>query len=183
MRNPRSQSAWWPVPAALHAATLCVVVLAVAACGSSSSTTSRDPHRPPPATGLPPSTLLGTYTTTIRRSDLPPNPSAELTDGSRTWKLTITNSGGANGRRTFTLANAKLGELESSPLVVHGDKILLHGEECDAGGTQNLYDNEYGYTLVGRTLRFTTVTNRCGDQVARTILTSEPWKKTGRRGA
>lgn len=103
-----------------------------------------------------------------------------MTDGSRIWKLTITNSGGVSGGRAFTLANAKLGELESSSFVVQGDKILLHGEECDAGGTQSLYDNEYGYTLVGQTLRFTTVTNRCSDRVASTILTSEPWTKTGR---
>jgi hypothetical protein len=40
-----------------------------------------------------------------------------------------------------------------------------------------LYDNEYAYKFVGRTLTFTAIKNRCRDHVSQTVLTSEPWTK------
>ena len=168
------------IPAGLPRMTFCVgVVLIVVGCGASSSTKPAKPQQAPGTPGQRPSALLGTYTTTLKPTDLSPHPPRELTDGSRTWELTITKSGGGNGGHAFTIANAKLGEFESSPFRIEGDTITLSGEECNAGGSVNLYDNKYSYTLTGQTLTFTPVTNRCSDQVSRTILTSEPWKKTG----
>jgi hypothetical protein len=160
----------WVVPSAL--------ALLIAACGSSSSSKTTRPHPPSTAVAHAPSNLLGTYTTTLKRSDLPTKPPPALTFGSRTWKLTIANSGGVNGGDAFRIANATRGELEDSPFSVQGNDVLLHNEACDA--SNKLLDNEYSYKLAGQTLTFTTIKNQCSDQVARTILTSEPWRKTGR---
>jgi hypothetical protein len=159
----------WLLPGAL--------ALLLAACGSSK------PTRPSPPSGgaaQVPSSLLGKYTTKLKRSDLPGKPPPELTEGSRTWKLTIAHSGGVNGRPTFTITNAHapFGPLESSPFSVQGNDILLHNEECDARNSATLLDNEYSYKLSGQTLIFKTVKNQCSDQVAQTILTSEPWRRT-----
>jgi hypothetical protein len=133
-----------------------------------------------PASGPVPATIVGTYTTTLRRSDLPANPPPELTHGSSTWKLTIANSGGDKGNhRIFTIANAQLGPLESSAFGASGDRIVIQQEECAAGGTEHFYDNEYRFAAAGRTLRFTKVRNSCADRVAETILTAEPWKRAG----
>jgi hypothetical protein len=157
-----------------------MLVLLIAACGSSGSSRTTRPHPSSTDVAHAPSDLLGTYTTTLKRGDLPTKPPRELTYGPRTWKLTIANSGGPNGSDAFTIANASLGPLESSPFSVQGNNILLHNEECDAGGTATFYDNEYSYKLTGQTLTLTTIKNQCSDQVTRTILTSEPWRKTGR---
>jgi hypothetical protein len=154
-----------------------VLVLLIAACGSSGSKSTR-PNPPSPGLARAPSSLLGTYTTTLKPSDLPPKPRPELTQGSRTWKLTIANSGGINGGDAFRIANASLGEFEDSLFTVRRNAILLHNEECEAGNTATLLDNSYSYKLVGQTLTFRTIKNRCSDQVSRTILTSEAWRKT-----
>jgi hypothetical protein len=151
------------------------LALLAAACGS--STPSKQAHR-----GTP-SNLLGTYTATLKASDLPAKPPPELTDGSRTWKRAIADSGGVGGGRAFTIANASAGpgeSLESSSFGVQGNSIVLHDEECDSSGTAALYENTYSYELTGRTLEFKTISNHCNDRVAQTILTSEPWKRTGR---
>ncbi len=41
----------------------------------------------------------------------------------------------------------------------------------------HFYENEYRYKLSGKTLTFTKVKNQCPDEVALTILTSQPWTK------
>ena len=139
------------IPAALPRMTFCVgVVLVVVGCGASSSTTPAEPQQAPGTPGQPPSALWGTYSTTLKPTDLSHHPPRELTDGSRTWELTITKSGGGNGGHAFTIANAKLGEFESSRFEIEGDTITLSREECDAGGSVKLYDNKYSYTLTGR---------------------------------
>ena len=51
-----------------------------------------------------PAELLGTYETTLKKSDLPANPPGELTAGP-TWKLTIAKSGGVNDGPVFAIAN------------------------------------------------------------------------------
>jgi hypothetical protein len=129
-----------------------------------------------PAEQAAPKELLGSYTTKLKPSDLPSNPPEELS-GSTKWNLTIANSGGPNNGPAFTIADAGSNTLESSSFGVRGDRILLHREECAAGGTQRLYENEYRYQLRGKTLTFTTVKNSCSDNVAKTILTGEPWTK------
>lgn len=150
-----------------------VGLVAVAGCGSGddSNPTAEAPEQ------AAPKELLGSYTTTLKRRDLPANPAQELTGGSLKWKLTIANSGGPGNGRAFTIANADLGLLESSSFGVRGNRVLLHREECAAGGTQRFYENEYSYELRANTLTFTKVRNSCADEVAQTILTSEPWTK------
>lgn len=156
-----------------------VLALLIAACGSSGSNQSTRPNRPSTGVAHAPSNLLGTYTSTLKRSDLPTKPPPELTDGSLTWELTIAKSGGVNGGPTFTIANNR-GILEASPFSVQGNDVLLHNEECDAANSATLLDNSYSYKLAGQTLTFRTVKNHCSDQVSRTILTSETWRKTSR---
>lgn len=149
-------------------------LVAVAGCGSDDDS-SKSPAKP--AERGAPKELLGTYTTKLEPSDLPSNPAQELTAGPPTWKLTIANSGGLDNGRAFTIANASLGPLESSSFGIRRDRILLHREECAAGGSYHFYENEFSYRLSGRTLTLETVKNSCQDKVAETILTSEPWTK------
>jgi hypothetical protein len=168
--------------AAILTTRLTIIALAGSAallggCGSGSGDAT---HTSAPAARAPavPATLLGRYTTTLRRSDLPANPPPELTHGSSTWQLTVARTGGIDNGPAVTIANAKLGVLESSNFAVQGATMLLRQEDCAAAGTQRVYDNRYRYTVSGGTLRFTTVSNGCKDQVAQTILTSRPWHRT-----
>jgi hypothetical protein len=160
-------------------APFALAMIAVGGCGSDddSATSSQAPTKR--AEAQAPAELLGSYTTTLKRSDLPPNPPPELTDGSMAWKLTIAKSGGIDNGPVFAIANAKLGTLESPSFSVEGDRVLLHREECASGGQARFYENEYRYNLRGKTLTFTKVKNSCPDEVALTILTSEPWTKSG----
>jgi len=149
-------------------------LIVAAGCGSDDDS-SKSPAKP--AERGAPKELLGSYTTKLKPSDLPSNPAQELTAGPPTWKLTIANSGGPGNGRAFTIANTSLGTLESSSFGIRGDRILLHREECAAGGSPHFYENEYSYRLSGKTLTFKTVKNSCKDKVTETILTSEPWTK------
>ena len=159
-------------------AIVAIAITAAGGCGSDddSETSSKAPTTTR-AEGPTPKELLGSYTTKLKPSDLPPNPPPELTDGSMAWKLTIANSGGVDNGPVFAIANAKLGALESPSFGVQGDRVLLHREECAAGGQPHFYENEYRYKLSGKTLTFTKVKNQCPDEVALTILTSQPWTK------
>jgi hypothetical protein len=179
-------SAAWPLLArVVDMTTTRLTFIAVAGCaallggcgnGSSSSThTSALAAQRAPAVPAP---LLGRYTATLQRSDLPANPPPELTEGSRTWKLTVAPSGGIDNGPAITIANAKLGVLESSNFAAQAGTLLLRREDCEAGGNQHFYDNRYRYTMSGGTLRFTTISNGCKDRVAETILTSRPWHRT-----
>ena len=125
-----------------------------------------------------PATLVGQYTTTPRRSDLPANPPPELRHGTSTWWLTVARSGGVDNGPAVTIANAKLGVLESSNFAAQGGTVLLRHEECEAAGTHHFSNNRYRYTVSGGTLRLTTVSNGCKDKVAQTILTSRQWHRT-----
>ena len=59
-----------------------------------------------------------------------------------------------------------------------GDHILLHEEECAVATAP--VESEYSWQISGDTLRFSEITNGCEDDVALTLLTSEPWiKKSG----
>jgi len=159
---------------------LAIVVLATVVAGGCGSDDDSQTPTPAPfkrAEGRPPKELLGSYVTRLKASDLPPNPPQELTDGSRGWKLTSANSGGIDNGPVFAIANAKLGALESPSFGVEGDRVLLHREECAAGGKTRFYENQYRYKLSGKTLTFTKVKNSCPDEVALTILTSKPWTK------
>jgi hypothetical protein len=163
----------WPV------ALLALSLIAAGGCGSDddSATSSQATTKAAPA--KIPAALLGTYTTTLRPKDIPPNPPPELTHGSKTWKLTIAKTGGVDNGPVFGIANAELGSLEGPSFSVSGDRVLLHREECGAAGGDPFYENEYRYTLRGKALTFTKVKNLCPDNVVQTILTSEPWVRTG----
>ena len=147
------------------------------ACGAGSGDAT---HTSAPAAQAPavPASLVGRYITTLQRSDLPANPPPELTHGSSTWQLTVGRSGGIDNGPAVTIANAKLGVLESTNVEAQGGTVLLRREACEAAGTQHFYDNRYRYTVSGGTLRFSTVSNGCTDRVAQTILTSRRWHRT-----
>lgn len=93
------------------------------------------------------------------------------------WKLTIAKSGGVDNGPVFAIANSESGALENPSFGVKGDVVVLHREECAAGGDTRFYENQYRYELSGKALTFTKVKNSCADDVALTILTSEPWTK------
>ena len=151
-------------------------IAAIAAGGCGGSDDSSDGSAPA-AEGEGAAQLVGAYTTTLKPSDLPAHTPAELTSGSKQWKLTIANSGGVDDGPVFAIANGELGALENPSFGVKDDVILLHSEEC-AAGDKPFYENAYRYELSGKTMTLTKVKNGCPDQVALTILTSEPWTKT-----
>jgi hypothetical protein len=126
-----------------------------------------------------PPELVGTYATTLEKSDLPKPNQPEFVDGGLEWKLTIATSGGADGGPVLEIRSAdeKFGDLEGPNLSVDGDRLLLGNEECAQKIGYVFFDNEYSWKLVGSTLTLATVKNQCADRVAETILTSRPWSK------
>jgi hypothetical protein len=153
-----------------------VALIGVGGCGSGDDPETSSKAPPKSAEQRAPDKLLGTYTTKLKRSDLPPNPPDELTHGSMRWTLTIANSGGVDDGPVFAIANSEAGSLENPSFGIQGDLILLHREEC-AAGSKPFYENTYRYKLSGKSLSLTKVKNSCPDDVALTILTSEPWTK------
>ena len=149
----------------------------LAGCGSSDKSNDKTSSAPAAAESPPPPALVGTYTTTLKKSDLPPNPAPELTNHAERWQLRISTTGGPAGGPAFTILNPKLGALESPTVGVTGSTVALHKEEC--GANSSTVDSFYTYTLSGKQLTFKTVKNGCSDKVAETILTSEPWVKSG----
>jgi hypothetical protein len=158
-----------------------VVAVLVSGCGGSSSSS---PATSPggAATGsesgetIPPA-LLGTWTTTLKASDLPANPPPELA-GSKKWQLQIAETGGVDNGPVLSIVGG-LDQLEGPTPQVSGNELKLLHEECAASGTEQFFDNTYSYEIQGDSLRITTVSNQCADHVAETILTSEPWTKKG----
>ncbi len=136
--------------------------------GAKASTATQAERSAPPD-------LVGTYSMTLKRRDLPANPPPELTDRAEKWSLKIANTGGPDNGPALTLINDQLGVLESSRLGVIGNRILLHNEECAAGPA--LVESEYTWQRSANTLRFRVVKNGCKDKVALTLLTAEPWSK------
>jgi hypothetical protein len=124
-----------------------------------------------------PAALIGTYTTTLKQSDIPANAPPEL--GELEWTLRIGDTGGPNGGPYLAIDSPTHGNLEAPALRVEGDRLFLDHEECADGGTEQFYDNAYSWELTGTELSIGTDTNQCADRVAETILTSRPWNKTG----
>ena len=160
---------------------LAAIATLAAGCGDDDNTadsgaaaSQKQQSRPPTV----PAELLGRYTTTLQRADIPKSPPPELTEGSPKWKLTIAKSGGIENGPALTIANAQLGVLESSNFVAQESTVLLEHEECAAPGGESSYNNKYRYTVSGDTLRFTTIANGCADNVAETILTSRAWRRS-----
>jgi hypothetical protein len=157
-------------------ATGAAALLAVTGCGSDGDSKTASDAPAKSAEQRAPAELLGKYATELKPTDLPPSPPGELTDGSMRWTLTIANSGGIDNGPVFAIANSEAGSLENPSFGVRDDLILLHREEC-AAGDKPFYENQYRYELSGKTLTLTKVKNSCPDEVALTILTSEPWTK------
>src|SRR3954452_429546 len=96
------------------------LALAGLGCGgddeSSSATTT------PQAVAPPPAALLGTYTTTLKRSDVP-EPAPPDLHGQYRWTLRITKAGGRDDKPAHTIVNPPDHAIESSAMAVTGDKV------------------------------------------------------------
>jgi len=171
--------------ATLALQTLCIMfLLASAACGGGESEEGANESATAPAEtsaneGAAPAELAGTWTTTLKPSDIGASAPPELVDGGPSWIIKIGNTGGPGDGPFLAIdsADEAVGNLELPALRVDGDRLLLLEEICAAGGEQKFYDNEYRWEISGRTLTITTVTNHCSDRVAETILTGRPWTK------
>src|SRR4051794_5944135 len=151
-------------------------LLAMSSCGGG-DTSSKSSATTTPAV---PEALLGTYTMSLKASDLPPSPPPELTDHAEHWTMKITTSGAPKGGPSLELINDELGSLEQPALRVHGDRLVLQHEECaSTSGTApyTYVKSEYSWAVVDRRLRMTAVTVGCPDHVSSTLLTAEPWTR------
>lgn len=147
-------------------AIVCVLTaLALAGCGGGSD-----------AGDAVPAELVGTYTTTLERSDLPNADQPEFVDGGLEWTMRIATTGGPDGGPVLAF-DGKDGNLEATSLRVEGDRLFFDNETCYASGAYEGFDNEYSWKLDGATLTLATVTNDCSDQIAETVLTSRSWAK------
>jgi hypothetical protein len=64
-------------------------------------------------------------------------------------------------------------------MAVTGDKLELTGEECAQTMGDSIVSSSYTWKAEGDTLRLTAVKHGCADKVAETILSAEPWKRSG----
>jgi hypothetical protein len=119
---------------------------------------------------------VGTYTTTLKASDIPKPPPDELKARANPyhWKLVIAKSGGIDNAPALTIVSPQHGSLESPTLSVSGDTLNLSKEFCTTPG-QTFATSAYRWQLQGNTLRLTLTKPGCPDKVAQTILASEPW--------
>jgi hypothetical protein len=132
----------------------------------------------PQAVAPPPAELLGTYTTALKRSDVPDPAPPEL-DGQYRWTLRITKDGGPHNEPALTIVKPPDDVLESSAMAVTGDKLELTGEECAQTMGDSIVSSSYTWKAEGDRLRLTAVKHGCADKVAETILSAEPWKRAG----
>jgi hypothetical protein len=161
--------------------TIPILALALvpAACGGSgdkaatTTTVARAPAAKAPQ--IPPE-LLGTWSTTLRKGDIPPKFHLD-----NPFTVRITKSGGVDGAPAFTIADGSEAlEGETSVPVFAGDTVTLKQEGCFTDGVgYRFHDNVYRYALSGDTLRFVVVRNACRDRFAERILTT----RTFRRGS
>jgi hypothetical protein len=159
---------------------IALICLAAAGCGSSGPS-SRETSGPPAtrskAIVAPPAALLGTYTTTLKKSDLPAPTPPELS-GQLRWTLKITKDGGVDNAPTVTIIRPPSDVLESPTLSVSGDTLKLSNEECAAAsGGYTIVSSSYRFKLENDRQRLTTAKPGCPDKVAQTILASEPWMR------
>lgn len=151
-------------------------LLALSSCGGGDDSSKSSAMTTPAV----PEALVGTYTMTLKASDLPPSPPPELTDQAEHWTMKITTSGAPTGGPALELINDALGSLEQPALRVHGHRLVLQHEECASTSGPAPYTyvkSEYSWSIVGRHLRLSAVTVGCLDHVSRTLLTAEPWTR------
>ena len=153
-----------------------VVIPVTAACGAAAPV-AEPGETPTEDAGAAPEELVGSYAMRLQRSDLPKDAPPELTGGIGGWTLTISNTGGPNGR-SFEVVNNELGTLEEPSFHVEGDQISLVNQECavlEPPGT--LVESDYRWSLSGEELTFDVVTNGCSDDVMLTLLTANAWAR------
>jgi hypothetical protein len=177
----RFRTHWRPFPRLRRATRVLRVggaatLLVMSSCGGGDNS-SKSPAVTAPAV---PEALLGTYTMSLKASDLPPTPPPELTDHAEHWTMKITTSGAAKGGPALELINDALGSLEQPALRVHGHQLVLQHEECASTSGPEPYTyvtSKYSWSIVRRHLRLSAVTVGCSDQVSSTLLTAEPWTR------
>lgn len=154
------------------------LALVGAGCGGDDKASPSSSATTPQAAAPAPAELLGTYTTTLKRSDVPKPAPPEL-DGQYRWTLRITEDGGPDNKPALTIVKPPDDGLESSAMAVTGDELKLSGEECAQKTGDSIVSSSYTWKAEGDSLRLTAVKHGCDDKVAETILTAEPWKRTG----
>jgi hypothetical protein len=155
---------------------LAVVAVTLVGCGGDEAAT---PTATPAAKDAgPPAELLGTYTTRLKSTDVPSPAPPEL-DGQYRWTLRITKDGGPDDKPALTIVRTPDDVLESSAMAATGDVLKLTGEECAQKSGDTIVSSSYRWKREGDSLRLTVVQHGCADKVAETILTAEPWKRSG----
>src|SRR3954469_4414286 len=104
-----------------------LLCLAGAGCGSSGSSPTKESAPSATkreATVAPPAELLGTYTTTLKKSDLPTPTPPELS-GELRWTLKIHQEGGDATAPTLPIVPPPSDVLEAPTLSVSGDTLKL----------------------------------------------------------
>ncbi len=168
----------------MHRLPLALLALALTACGgdddpAADKAATHAATKAPRAAAPPPADLLGTYTTRLKPADFP-KPVPDLLDGEYRWTLRITKDGGPDNAPALTIVNPPDDVLESSAIAVSGDTIELIREECEKpSGGYALVSSSYRWKVDGSRLKLTPVANGCPDKIALTILSSEPWVRSG----
>ena len=145
----------------------------VAGCGGGESDEAAVPAVP--------QDLVGTYETAITESDK--GTGEDWAELGLKWRLRIAPNGAPDDGPSLSIDNidSAFGNLESSSLSVDEDRMTLLNEVCEsraAGADVEFFDNEYSYVLEGSTLTISPVENQCENEVALTLLTTNPWTKT-----
>jgi hypothetical protein len=155
---------------------IAALALTVAACGGSgeSASTTTTVARAPAAHPRVPPEMLGTWSTTLRKGDIPAKFALD-----NPFTVRITRDGGIDNAPAFTIADGKETlEGEVSTPVFAGDTVTLKQEGCFTDGVgYRFHDNVYRYALSGDTLRFTVVRNACKDRFAERVLTTRTFRR------
>ena len=157
---------------------LLALALAPAACGGSgepASTTTTVARAPAAKAPRIPPELLGTWSTTLRRGDIPAKFALD-----NPFTVRITRDGGVDGAPAFAIADGtETIEGEVSTPVFDGDTVTLRQEGCFTEGVgYRFHDNVYRYALSGDRLRFTVVRNACRDRFAERVLTTRTFRRS-----
>jgi hypothetical protein len=156
---------------------IAALALTVAACGGSgeSASTTTTVARAPAAHPRVPPEMLGTWSTTLRKGDIPAKFALD-----NPFTVRITRDGGIDNAPAFTIADGKETlEGEVSTPVFAGDTVTLKQEGCFTDGVgYRFHDNVYRYALSGDTLRFTVVRNACKDRFAERVLTTRTFRRS-----